>query len=46
MIYTSDAEAIDPQHIFGILTREDYFVLTVNVNDGERIFRNPDFPDS
>lgn len=40
-IATSDPDAIDPAEIAKVLENADYFVATVNVNDGERQWVRP-----
>jgi len=36
MIYTSDPDKVDPAEIADALSKANYLVLSVNVNDGER----------
>ena len=40
-IETSDADAVDPLHVYHVLTQAGYLVSAVNVNWGEREFTNP-----
>lgn len=35
-IYTSDPEAVDPERIAHLLEGDNFFVLSVTINDGER----------
>jgi hypothetical protein len=36
MIYTSDPDAVDPVQIALVLSNANYFVASVNINDGVR----------
>ena len=41
MVYTSDPDSIDPQHIAELLEADHFFVLSVNVNEGDRLWTLP-----
>lgn len=42
-IYTSDPDAVDPARIAEVLEADNFFVLGVEINDGERSWTNPEF---
>lgn len=45
-IETSDADAVDPLHIYHVLTQAGYLVQEVTVNLGERRFENPEMAEA
>lgn len=40
-IATSDPTAVDPQEIAELLERAGFFVMSINVNEGERYWEIP-----
>lgn len=42
-IHTSSPDGVDPEDVAKVLEKGGYFVLEVNVNDGERVWQNPGF---
>jgi hypothetical protein len=45
-IETSDADAVDPLHVYHVLTQAGYLVAGVSVNFGERTFENPEMAEA
>ena len=43
MIYTSDPDNVDPKDVYDALDAAGYFVLSVDVNYGERTYAPSDF---
>lgn len=41
-ISTSDPDAVDPEEIGRLIERRGYYVATVSVNEGQRLWENPD----
>jgi hypothetical protein len=45
-ITTSDADAVDPLHVYHLLTKAGYLVHEVSINFGERRFANDDLEEA
>lgn len=38
MVYTSDPDSVDPAFVAGTLETAGFFVASVSINDGERLW--------